>query len=214
MSAAVAAAPAAHARVLARLAAGGLVAFPTETVWGLAADARSEPALARLRAFKGRSDAQPIALLVPDLAALEALGAELPDAARRLAAAFWPGPLTLVVRCSARFAEGVAAPGGAVGFRCSAHPAAAALARAAWDAGCGPVTATSLNRSGEPPARTRAEAEALCRGEGAPFLLEGPDAGGAAPSSVVDCSVHPPRVLREGALPAERLLRAATGGSA
>jgi len=216
VSAAAPAAPRALESALARLAAGGLLAFPTETVWGLGADARSDAALARLREWKGRRDEQPIALLVPDLAALEPLGAELSEAARRLAAAFWPGPLTLVLRCAARFAAGVAGPGGSVGFRCSAHPAARALARAAWDAGCGPVTATSLNRSGEAPAQTRAEAAALCRGEGAPLLLEGPwpDAGTSPPSSVVDCTRTVPRVLREGALSAARLERAATGGSA
>jgi tRNA threonylcarbamoyl adenosine modification protein (Sua5/YciO/YrdC/YwlC family) len=200
---------------LATLGAGALLAFPTETVWGLGADARSESALARLRAWKGRGDGQPIALLVPDLAALEALGAELSEAGRRLAAAFWPGPLTLVLRCAARFAAGVAGPASAVGFRCSPHPAADALARAAWDAGCGPVTATSLNRSGEPPARTRAEAAGLCRGQGAPRLFGGswPDAGGAAPSSVVDCTGAALRVLREGALSAARLERVAAGGA-
>ena len=198
------------------LAAGELLGFPTETVWGLGADPGSEAAQARLRAWKGRSGTQPIALLVPDLAALEALGAELGEPARRLAAAFWPGPLTLVLRCRARFAEGIAGAGGGVGFRCSPHPAAQALARAARDAGLAAVTATSLNRSGAPPARTLAEARLLCAGAGAPRLLEGswPDAGGGAPSSVVDLRAGALRVLREGDLKAERLIHVAGGGRA
>lgn len=201
---------------LAWLAGDGLLAYPTETVWGLGAAAASARAVERLRAWKGRRDEQPIAVLVPGLGALESLGAELPEAARALAAAFWPGPLTLVLRCRARFAAGIAGRGGAVGFRCSSHPAAQELARAAFARGLGALTATSLNRSGEPPARTRAEAAALCGGALAPRLLEGPwpDAGGGAPSSVVDLSGASPQVVREGAIAAGALLRSARGGGA
>jgi L-threonylcarbamoyladenylate synthase len=197
-----------------RLDAGTLVAFPTETVWGLAARAASDAAVARLARWKGRVETQPIAVLVPDLAAVESLGAELSDAVRRLAAAFWPGPLTLVVRCPVRFADGIAGPGGAVGFRSSPHPAARALARAAFAAGVGPVTATSLNRSGVAPARTRAEAAVLCgAGVDEPALLGGewPDAGGAAPSTVVDATGAEPRILREGAIAAALVARTARG---
>jgi L-threonylcarbamoyladenylate synthase len=200
---------------LRRLARGALVAFPTETVWGLAAPAASEAAVARLARWKGRAETQPIAVLVPDLAALEALGAELPRAARRLAAAFWPGPLTLVLHCGARFAPGIAGAGGAVGFRCSPHPAAHALAAAASAAGLGPLTATSLNRSGVAPARTRAEAAALCGArEDEPEILAGawPDAGGGAASSVVDLAHGAPRILREGAVAASALLACASEG--
>jgi L-threonylcarbamoyladenylate synthase len=198
---------------LARLADDRLLAYPTETVWGLGAAARSERALAALQRWKGRARSQPIAVLVPGLEALESLGAELPGSARRLVAAFWPGPLTLVLKCRARFAAGIAGPGGAVGFRCSSHPAARALAGAAFARGVGPITATSLNRRGGAPARTRADAAALCREEAGPRLLEGdwPDAGGGAPSSVVDLSGAAPDVLREGAIPAETLRRAAGG---
>jgi tRNA threonylcarbamoyl adenosine modification protein (Sua5/YciO/YrdC/YwlC family) len=201
---------------LAWLGADGLLAYPTETVWGVGAAAASAGAVERLRAWKGRGDEQPIAVLVADVSALEGLGAELPEAARALAAAFWPGPLTLVLRCRTRFAAGIAGRRGGVGFRCSPHPAARELAREAFQRGLGPLTATSLNRSGEPPARTRAEAASLCRGETAPRLLEGawPDAGGGAPSSVVDCSGGTPELLREGAIPAALLLRCAQPGGA
>jgi L-threonylcarbamoyladenylate synthase len=183
---------------VARVAAGGLVGFPTETTWGLGADARSEAALARLRRFKGRDADKPISVLVAGPGDLARLGAELSPAARRLAAAFWPGPLTLVVRCTAALAAGVAGPGAAVGLRCSPHPVAAALARLALAHGVGPLTATSLNRSGEPACRTRAEAEALADEEVA--LVAGEDAGAAEPSSVVDARGAEPLLLREGAL--------------
>lgn len=203
-------APAALAAAVARLCAGELVAFPTETVWGLGADASSPAATARLRRWKGRGAEQPVAVLVPDLAALASLGIALPAPAQRLAAAFWPGPLTLVVPAApGRFAPGVAREDGAVGLRCSPHPTAAALAAALLQAGAGPLTATSLNRHGAPPARTRAEAAALCAGADAILCLDaGPDAGAGAPSTVVDCSGPRPVVLRAGAIAEAALSRA------
>jgi L-threonylcarbamoyladenylate synthase len=203
-------APDALAAAVARLRAGFLVAFPTETVWGLGADAGSPAAMERLRRWKGRDADQPVSVLVPERGALAALGIALPPAAQRLAAAFWPGPLTLVVPAApGRFAPGVARADGAVGLRCSPHPTAAALAAALLAAGAGPLTATSLNRHGAPPARTRAEAAALCAGAD-PILCcdAGPDAGAGAPSTVVDCSGARPVVLRAGALAAAELSRA------
>jgi L-threonylcarbamoyladenylate synthase len=190
------------------LAAGGLVGYPTETVWGLAAAADSRAGMERLRAWKRRGEEAPISILVEGVAAASELGCELGAIGRRLAAAFWPGPLTLVVPCRRAFAPGVARGDGAVGLRCSAHPLAAALARRALREGVGPITATSLNRSGEPPARTRREAERLCAGEDAPRLLavEGAEAGGEAESTVVDLCGPRAEVLRWGALARDRVL--------
>jgi tRNA threonylcarbamoyl adenosine modification protein (Sua5/YciO/YrdC/YwlC family) len=184
---------------------GGLLAYPTETVWGLGADATSEAALGRLRRWKGRGEAQPLSLLVPGASALAGLGCEASPLALALAAAFWPGPLTLVLPCRRRFAAGVARADGALGLRSSSHPVAAELARRLSQAGVGPITATSLNPSGAPAARTREEARALCAASPAdpgPRLLSGngPDAGGAAASTVVDLTGPRPRVLRWGAL--------------
>lgn len=201
---------------LARVKAGGLVAYPTETLWGLGADARDEAALARLRAWKGRESAQPISILVAEPDALEGLGFVLGPSARELVRRHWPGPLTLVLRCRGRFAAGVARDAdGAVGVRCSPHPVARALARRVAAAGLGPLTATSLNRSGAPPAATRAEARALCRGADDPLLLDAEDAPEPTglPSTVVDATGTPPRVLRWGALDA-RTLAPALAGSA
>jgi L-threonylcarbamoyladenylate synthase len=187
-----------------RLRQGGLIAYPTETVWGLAADATSELGIARLRTWKGRHASEPTAVLVASAEAAVALGFELSAAARRLARSFWPGPLTLVVASRRRFAPGVARQDGAVGLRCSSHPLAAALVRRVVREGVGPVTATSLNRSGQPPARSAREAAELCgdRPE-VPHLidLEGAEAGGDAESTVIDTTQDPPRVLRWGAVP-------------
>jgi L-threonylcarbamoyladenylate synthase len=200
----------AAAEAVARVAAGGLVVYPTETAWGLGADASSEAALRALGAFKGRDAAKPVSVLVEGPEALERLGAGLSAEARALVRAFWPGPLTLVVRLGARLAPGVAGAGGGVGLRCSPHPVAREIARLAAKEGVGPITATSLNRSGAPAARTRAEAARCCAGGGdvAPLLVAGEDAGGAPESSVVDLTGPAPRLLREGALSAAEITRA------
>jgi L-threonylcarbamoyladenylate synthase len=208
----------AHDADLAHLADGGVLAYPTETVWGLAADSRNAAAVARLIAFKGDRGDAPISVLVSGRDELAALGARPGPAASRLLEAFWPGPLTMVLPTDGGFAPGIARADGAVGFRCSPHPVAANLAHGARAAGIGPLTATSCNRSGEPPARTRAQAAAVCGdGEGcdAPRLTAAlvPDASGEPPSSVVDASGTTPKLLREGALSAARLAEVASPGA-
>jgi len=187
------------------------VAFPTETVWGVAANARSDSAVARLRRWKGRDAAQPIAVLVSRPDALDRDGFEMTHAARLLVEAFWPGPLTLVLRSRARFADGIASAAGTVGVRCSSHPIAAGLALAAEQAGIGPVTATSMNRSGEPAVTSHSEALALeSHTSDAPYVISpvGSDAGGGAASSVVDVSGERPRLLRRGAIDVRAIARA------
>jgi tRNA threonylcarbamoyl adenosine modification protein (Sua5/YciO/YrdC/YwlC family) len=180
---------------------GGVLAYPTETVWGLGADARSGAAVARLRAFKGRGGAAPISILVTGLDALAPLGFRIGAVAQRLARDFWPGPLTLVLPCQGRFAADVARADGAVGVRCSPHPVASELAARCARAGAGPLTATSCNATGDPAARTRDEARRVCSGDpGVAVLADGTDASGGAPSTVVDVTGPRPRVLRWGAL--------------
>ncbi len=190
-------------RAVMHLAQGGLVAFPTETVWGLGADASNPEAVRRLQQWKGRSADQPLSVLVTDLDHLREFAPALPAGAERLAAQFWPGPLTLVVPAAPSLAPGVAREDGALGVRCSPHPVAAGLAKGARACGLGPVVATSLNATGQPPAASRADAERLCAAEDAPLLVAGEDAGGAAPSTVVDLCGPAPRVLRAGALDPE-----------
>ncbi|MBW2270252.1 MAG: L-threonylcarbamoyladenylate synthase [Deltaproteobacteria bacterium] len=190
------------------VAAGGLLAYPTETLWALGADASSQVAVERLRRWKGRAADASISLLVADADQAEALGLPLAGVARRLARAFWPGPLTLVVRATTGFAEGIANREGAVGVRCSPHPLAGALARRMTREGCGPLTATSLNRAGAAPAATWAQARTECGEEpDAPRLvdIDGAEAGGAAVSTVIDATCEPPRVLRWGAIAASEL---------
>ena len=180
---------------------GDILAYPTETVWGLGADARSDAAVARLRAFKGRGDAAPISILVTGLDALAPLGFRIGAAAQRLALDFWPGPLTLVLPCHGRFAADLARADGAVGVRCSSHPVASELAACCARAGAGPLTATSCNATGDPAARTRDEARGLC-GDSAQVgvVADGADASGGEASTVVELTGPRPRVLRWGAL--------------
>jgi L-threonylcarbamoyladenylate synthase len=141
-------------------------------------------------------------VLVESADAAEQLGFELGTSVRRLADAFWPGPLTMVVASSGGLLAGIARADGAVGLRCSAHPLATALARRLTREGVAPVTATSLNRKGERPARTREHAAALCGdGEDEPRLLDiAAEAGGDEASTVVDATGGEIEVLRWGAL--------------
>ncbi|HKA15304.1 MAG TPA: L-threonylcarbamoyladenylate synthase [Myxococcota bacterium] len=183
------------------IAGGGVLAYPTETVWGLGADARSGAAVGRLRALKGRGDAAPISILVTGAGALAALGFRVDTAAQRLAHEFWPGPLTLVLPCGSAFAVGIAREDGAVGVRCSPHPVAGELAARCEEAGAGPLTATSCNASGAPPARTRAAARRVCGADPRVGVISGGEAGGEQPSTVVDVTGDAPRVLRWGAVP-------------
>ncbi len=182
---------------------GGLLAYPTETVWGLGADACSVAAIERLRDWKGQRQSAPISILVAEPDALEPLGFEFNDLARRLAAAFWPGPLTLVLNCRGRFAPGVSRHDGAVGVRCSSHPIGAALARRLAEAGIGPITSTSLNRSGAAPAVRLEQVHEVCGADPeSPRLLavEGAEAGGDGESTVIDTTGPELVVLRWGAL--------------
>jgi L-threonylcarbamoyladenylate synthase len=184
---------AAAARVL---AAGGLVAFPTETFYGLGASALDPAAVARVFQAKGRPGDKPLLVLVATLAMARALAREWPAAAARLADRHWPGPLTLVVAARADLPAALTAGTGTVGVRLPGHPVARALVRAAGV----PLTAPSANRHGAPPPRTAAEVVAGLGGAVDLVLDAGPTAGGA-PSTVLDVTGDRPRVLRPGAVP-------------
>lgn len=163
------------APTVAALREGEVVALPTESSYGLAVDALSEPALDRLWAVKGRPEGKPPPILVDGETMLPRLLTTLPDEARRLIAAHWPGALTLALPARADLPAAIVAEG-FVGVRASPHPIAMRLVRAFG----GPITATSANRAGAPPALTAAGA-AL---PGVALVLDGGPAAGAAPSTV------------------------------
>ncbi len=191
--------PAGLARAAALLAAGRTVAFPTETVYGLGADARAPAAVAAVYAAKGRPSFNPLIVHVADAAAAWEVGA--PDArARALAAAFWPGPLTLVVplRPGAVLAPAVTAGLGSVALRVPAHP----LARALLAAFGGPLAAPSANPSGRVSPTTAAHVREGLEGRIAAVLDGGPCAVGVESTIVALMPGEPARLLRPGGLAA------------
>jgi L-threonylcarbamoyladenylate synthase len=186
----------------ARLRSGDVVAYPTETVYGLGADAASAPALDRLRSIKGRERDRGLSVLVEDAQVLAALAPGLPEEAAALARRFWPGPLTLVVPVGGdgtRLCDEVFTERG-VGFRCSSWPTAAALAVAFGR----PLVSTSCNRSGERPCRDGNEVSNVFGPDLA--VVGGEPSGGLEPSTVVAVGRGGALdLIREGAIPFRRI---------
>lgn len=169
---------------------GGLVAFPTETVYGLGANALDAAAVARVFAAKGRPATNPVIVHVADLALVQHVATGWPDAAAKLAVRFWPGPLTLVLPKRPEVPDIVTAGGPTVAVRVPNHPVALALLRAVGV----PVAAPSANRSTE-LSPTRAD---HVRPELADVILDGGPCPGGLESTVVDVTCDPPRLLRPG----------------
>jgi L-threonylcarbamoyladenylate synthase len=177
------------------LRAGGLVAFPTETFYGLGAAALDPGAVRRVFEIKGRPDGKPVLVLVDSVAMLDAVALEVPPRARTLMAAHWPGALTLVFRARSEVPAEVTAGTGTVGVRLSAHAVARALVTALGQ----PITAPSANPSGSTPPTTGAAVLAHFGGR-LDLLLDGGATTGGEPSTVLDVTVDPPRVVRAGAV--------------
>lgn len=199
-----------HARAEAArvLEGGGLVAVPTDTVYGIAVALATPGGIERLFAAKSRPPDRAIALLLADAAQAVEIG-DMTPAATALAKAFWPGGLTLVVPrrtdrpLPAALTGGDLAPGAipTVGIRVPAHDAPRALARA-----LGPLPTTSANRSGEPEARDASEIEALL-GDAIDLIVDGGPAHGGPASTVVDCTRPVPEIRRAGAIDVEAISR-------
>jgi L-threonylcarbamoyladenylate synthase len=190
--------PAAVAAAARRLADGGLVAFPTETVYGLGARADDDAAVAAIFAAKGRPTDHPLIVHVADLARALRFAAALPDAARQLAEAFWPGPLTLIVPRAPGQASAAAGGQDSIGLRCPAHPVAQALLRAAAALGVAGVAGPSANRFGR-VSPTRA-AHVVQEFGDALWVLDGGDCALGIESTIIDLSRGPPALLRPGVL--------------
>ena len=193
----------------AELAAGGLVAFATETVYGLGARADDDAAVARLYAAKGRPAGHPLIVHVADAAAALEFAASLSPAAQRLMAAFWPGPLTVIV--PRRAGRGAAAAGGqrSIGLRMPAHPVALALLREVALLGVAGVAAPSANRFGR-VSPTRA-AHVTQEFGAALTVLDGGECAVGIESAIVDCTRAQPALLRPGQL-SRAALAAVVGG--
>lgn len=206
----IAATPDAHEEAARVIAAGGVVALPTDTFYGLAVDPAQPAALRRLAQMKDRPQNKPFPLLIAKLSQVEALTSAFPDEARRLAQEWWPGALTLLLPAAPGLPHGMTGDTGVIGLRIARH-AAIALTLAALGR---PITGTSANRAGDPPPRTVTAVQlAFDAAADAPDLIvDGGITQALAASSVVDCT-RPPDVttLREGAIPDAHIQQVAHG---
>lgn len=181
------------------LARGGVVAFPTETFYGLGVAALEADAVRAVFAIKGRPESKPLLVLVDSIEMMETMVADVPAVARSLMARHWPGPLTLVLRAAPRVPAALTAGRGTIGVRLPSHPVARGLVHAVG----APLTAPSANPTGQPPPTTAAEVLRYFDGAIALVLDGGPTPGGP-PSTVLDVTAEPPRVIRAGAVVVDR----------
>jgi len=174
---------------------GELVIFPTETVYGLAADALNELAVRKVFEAKGRDTSSPLPVQIANVSELERVVLEVPDAAIILAKEFWPGPLTLVLYKNRAVSPILTAGTEKIGVRIPDHPVALALVKTVGR----PIVATSANLSGQSPATTAEQAIASLGGSVA-VVLDAGECRLRVPSTVVDVTVTPPQILRVGAI--------------
>ena len=184
---------------VAALKRGGLVVLPTDTVYGLAADAFDPPAVSRLLGAKGRGRDMPVPVLVGAWTGIDGLADVVTPLTRSLVEAFWPGALTLVVRAAPSLAWDLGETRGTVAVRMPLHPVALAVL-----AETGPLAVSSANRTGMAPAADIVDAEAQL-GTAVEIYLDGGPAGDPVPSTIVDLTGDRPRLVRAGALATERL---------
>jgi tRNA threonylcarbamoyl adenosine modification protein (Sua5/YciO/YrdC/YwlC family) len=185
---------------VAEIEAGGVVALPTETLYGLAVDPFNPGAVRRLNLLKGKPEGSPVLLLLSHVSQVSQVADRLPAAFGTLAEAFWPGPLTLVVPAAEALPDEVSGGKGTVGVRVPGlrlpRRLAAALGR--------PITGVSANLHTLPPCRTATEVVATIP-EGIDLLLDGGPTTGGAPSTVLDLTGSAPSVVRPGAIPVTAL---------
>ena len=189
-----------------RLAHGGLVAFPTETVYGLGADATNTHAVAKVFLLKGRPADHPLIVHVASADRLERWSSNIPEAARTLAKRFWPGPLTLILEKAASIPPIVTGGQGSVGLRCPSHPDAQALLREFERVGSGAIAAPSANKFGHVSPTTAQHVrdefgEGLC-------IVDGGECEVGLESTIVDLSRGEPVLLRPGAVTREDIAAA------
>lgn len=182
------------------LRAGGVIALPTDTVYGIAASVDHPAAIERIFSIKGRAGTKALPVLIDDVAQLDRFSVALSAQARELAAMFWPGALTIVVQAADWVPDAILRGGGTVGLRMPA--CADTLAIIAGTGGA--LVVTSANRSGDREARSAAEAQRALGGR-LDLIVDGGPSPGATPSTVVDASGPRLTVLRVGAIPSARI---------
>ena len=187
-------------RALEALKCGDVIVFPTETFYGLGADALDYSAVEKIVSLKGRGSDNPIAIIIGDEKGLGSVVTEVPPVARSLIEHFWPGPLTLILPARNGLPHALLNRQGGIGVRISSHPLAARLARELGR----PLTATSANRAGKEPARTLAEAKAYFSNQ-IDVFVDGGKLGGKKGSTVAEVVGNQLRILREGEIGSEAL---------
>lgn len=192
--------------VAATLRAGGLVAFPTDTVYGVAASIDRPDAVSALYQVKGRPLDRPIPVLVSDRSQVARLTAEVDPAIEQVLARFWPGPLTVALPAASWIPHEIVRDSGRVGLRMPDHPLALAIIAAAG----GALATTSANRSGEPAAQTVAEAAAAL-GDRVELLVDGGRTESGVPSTVIVVDGRRISVARRGALDPAEIVQAVPG---
>ena len=181
---------------------GGLVAVPTDTVYGLAGNGLDANVVAKIYEVKDRPAVKPLIMLVPNLDVAETVCAEIPEAARLLADAFWPGPLTIVLRRRDTVPDIVTAGGGTVGVRCPNHPKTLTFLHLAGI----PVAAPSANTTDMPSPKSADEVLSYFDGK-IDCVIDGGRCMIGLESTIVDLTAEPYKILRLGALPEEEILR-------
>jgi L-threonylcarbamoyladenylate synthase len=180
--------------------AGGMVAYPTESFYGLGVNAADEEAIQRLFAIKKRRGDQPILILIHSIGVLGQYVAFIPEIAVKLIGQFWPGGLTLIFEAGSNLSPLLTACTGKIGIRLSSHPVATALVKAVGE----PITGTSANISGK-PACVNAVEVLHSLGKGVNLILDGGSTKGAPGSTILDITVSPPKILRQGIVAREQL---------
>ena len=182
------------------ISAGGVIAFRTDTFYGLGVDPFNAAAVAKIRELKGREENKPILLLLADVSVVDRFIADRSADFERIAKRFWPGPLTIVGQAVAELPPEITAGTGTVGVRVPDDAAVRDLVRECG----GALTATSANPAGLPPARSATEVRDYFA-DAIDLVIDGGEVTATAPSTVLDVTSRPPRIIREGAISAADL---------
>jgi L-threonylcarbamoyladenylate synthase len=184
------------------VSAGGVIAFRTDTFYGLGADPFNVAAVSKIRELKGREENKPILLLLSEASVGDRFIADRSEAFEEVAQKFWPGPLTIVGVAVANLPRGITAGTGTVGVRVPADQGVRELVRTCG----GALTATSANPSGREPARSAKEVFDYF-GDRVDLIIDGGEVIATEPSTIVDVTTSPPRVIRKGAIPDDAILK-------
>lgn len=189
-------------RIVEYLKNGQVIAYPTETIYGLGADVLNRKAVKRIYDLKSRDYGLPISILVSDMKMLKAVAVHVSQGAMALVKKFWPGPLTILFEASDLIPKGLVTNTGKVGIRMSSHPVAAAIVERFGR----PVTTTSANLSGFPPSLSVKHIQKYF-GEKIPCIVDGGECEPSKGSTVVDIADDTMRIVRDGAVPADEVIK-------